>query len=160
MSRAEKLPRWVYRLFNLPRRLVRFGFGQKVGPPLLILTTTGRRSGLPRETPLQYELIDGVYYVGSMRGDRADWYGNILADAHVSVTTGDETFPAVAEAIDDHERIVAFLQYRLQRSPRMIGAIMRADGFEGDLNDETAVRRYAQGVTIVALRPLPKTNTP
>jgi hypothetical protein len=46
MSRAEKLPRWVYRLFNLPRRLVRIGFGQKVGPPLLILTTTGRRSGL------------------------------------------------------------------------------------------------------------------
>jgi deazaflavin-dependent oxidoreductase (nitroreductase family) len=163
MSRAEKLPRWVYRLFKLPGRLIRLGLGQRVGPPLLVVTTTGRRSGLPRETPLQYELVDGAYCVGSMRGSQADWYRNILADAHVLVTTGGETFPAVAEAIDDHDRIAAFLQIRLQRSPRMIGAIMRADGFQGDTTDEAAIRRYAQGLTMVALHPLrpsPETKTP
>jgi len=160
MSRAQNLPRWVYRLFNLPRRLVRFGFGQKVGPPLLILTTNGRRSGLPRETPLQYELIDGVYYAGSMRGDRADWYRNILADPHVLLRVGDKQFPALAETIENSEQVMDFLKYRLQRSPRMISAIMRADGFQGDMNDAAALRRYAQGVTIVSLRPAPEPETP
>jgi len=160
MSRAQNLPRWVYRLFNLPRRLVRFGFGQKVGPPLLILTTNGRRSGLPRETPLQYELIDGVYYAGSMRGDRADWYRNILSDPHVLLRVGDKQFPALAETIENSEQVMDFLKYRLQRSPRMISAIMRADGFQGDMNDAAALRRYAQGLTIVYLRPAPGPETP
>jgi deazaflavin-dependent oxidoreductase (nitroreductase family) len=152
MSRAERLPHWVYRLFNLPKNLVRFGFGSKVGPPLLILTTTGRKSGLPRQTPLQYELIDGVYYSGSMRGDSADWYRNILADPRVSIEVGNQNIPALAEAIDDTERVLAFLQYRLGRSPRMIAAILRADGLAS--TDEASLRRYAEGLTVVAIRPL------
>lgn len=158
MSRAERLPHWVYRLLNLPRHLVRFGFGQKVGPPILILTTTGRKSGLPRETPLQYELIDGVYYAGSMRGDRADWYRNILADPLVTVRAGERQFAARAEAISDCDEVMAFLQYRLQKSPRMIAAILRADGLQGDPQDEEALRRYVAGLTIVALRPLAAQN--
>lgn len=152
MSRAERLPHWVYRLFNVPTRLYRFGFGQKVGPPILILTTTGRISGLPRQTPLQYELIDGVYYAGSMRGDKADWYRNILADPRVMLKVGQRQFPALAEAIDDSEQVLSFLIYRLQRSPRMITAIMRADGLQ-DAADEEALRNYAKSTTVVAIRP-------
>jgi deazaflavin-dependent oxidoreductase (nitroreductase family) len=152
MSRAERLPHWVYRLFNVPTRLYRFGFGQKVGPQILILTTTGRKSGLPRQTPLQYEFIDGVYYAGSMRGDKADWYRNILADPRVLLKVGERQYPALAEAIDDSEQVLSFLKYRLQRSPRMITAIMRADGLQGEMDDE-ALRNYAKSLTTVALRP-------
>ena len=152
MSRAERLPHWVYRLFNFPRRLYRFGFGQKMGPPILILTTTGRRSGLPRETPLQYEVIDGVYYAGSMRGDQADWYRNILANPRVSIRVGKDEMPALAEVIDDPDRVLDFVKYRLERSPRMIVAIMRADGLVSTA--EADLRRYAAGLTIVALRPV------
>ena len=152
MSRSERLPYWVYRLFNVPRRLYRFGFGQKVGPPLLILITTGRKSGLPRETPLQYELIDGVYYCGSMRGGQADWYRNIAADPEVLVRVGGQQFPALARTIDDSEEVLAFLKYRLERSPRMIMAIMRADGLQRDA-DEAALRSYAKGMTALAIQP-------
>lgn len=152
MSRAERLPRWVYRLFGVPTHLYRFGFGQKVGPAILILTTTGRKSGLPRQTPLQYELIDDVYYSGSMRGDKADWYRNIIANPQVQVKVGDKTFPALAEGISSTDEVLAFLTYRLQRSPRMISAIMRADGLQ-DATDDAALRSYAKDVTVVALRP-------
>ncbi len=152
MSRAERLPGWVYQLFNVPVHLYRFGFGQKVGPPILILTTTGRKSGLPRQTPLQYELIDGVYYAGSMRGDRADWYRNLIANPQVVVQVNERTFPALAEGIEDTEEVLAFLKFRLQRSPRMIAAIMRADGLK-DAADDAQLRSYAKGTTVVALHP-------
>lgn len=157
MNRAERLPHWVYRLLNVPTRLYRFGFGQKVGPPILILTTTGRKSGLPRQTPLQYEFIDGVYYAGSMRGDNADWYRNILADPRVLLKVGERQFPALAEAIDDSEQVLSFLKYRLQRSPRMIMAIMRADGLQ-DASDDAALHSYAKNMTVVAMRPSTKDN--
>lgn len=118
----------------------------------MILTTTGRKSGLPRQTPLQYEFIDGVYYAGSMRGDKADWYRNILADPRVLLKVGERQFPALAEAIDDGEQVLSFLKYRLQRSPRMIMAIMRADGLQ-DASDDAALHSYAKNMTVVALRP-------
>lgn len=154
MSRAGRLPHWIYRLFNLPHHLVRLGFGRSFGPPILVLTTTGRVSGLPRPTPLQYEVVDGVYHVASMRGAQADWYRNLLADPRVRVGLVDREFPAMAQAIDDPDEVLAFLQVRLARSPRMIGAILRADGL-ADPGDDAALREYAQGVTVVALHPLP-----
>ncbi|HUS79158.1 MAG TPA: nitroreductase/quinone reductase family protein [Patescibacteria group bacterium] len=41
-----------------------------MGRMVLLLTTTGHKTGLPRVTHLQYEEVDGAYYVGSMRGTR------------------------------------------------------------------------------------------
>jgi deazaflavin-dependent oxidoreductase (nitroreductase family) len=41
---------------------------------VLLLTTTGRKSGRPRQTRLQYEKEGGVIYVASARGQQADWF--------------------------------------------------------------------------------------
>jgi deazaflavin-dependent oxidoreductase (nitroreductase family) len=58
------------------------------GVPILLLTTTGRKSGRPRTTPLIYAR-DGEDYlvVGSMGGapHHPDWYRNLLADATASI---------------------------------------------------------------------------
>jgi hypothetical protein len=53
--------------------------GPIVGRLVLLLTTTGRRSGLPRVTAQQYEELDGDIYLGSSRGTSADWVKNVLA---------------------------------------------------------------------------------
>ena len=45
---------------------------QLIGRMILLLTSTGRKSGLPRVTPLQYEEIDGAWYVASAKGARAE----------------------------------------------------------------------------------------
>ena len=82
------------------KRIIKFyrmGFGRVLGRMLLLLTTTGRKSGLPRTTPLQYEELDGAYYIGSARGTKADWFRNILADPHVEVEVKSKRFPAIAE---------------------------------------------------------------
>ena len=47
---------------------------------VMLLTTIGRKSGLPRVTPLQYEEVEGDYYIASARGADADWFKNIIVN--------------------------------------------------------------------------------
>lgn len=91
---------------------------------VLLLTTTGRKSGLPRQTPLQYELVDGQIYIGSARGAEADWVRNIQANPVVQVQMGKRIFDARGEVFTDPERFVDFLELRLRRHPVMVRLIM------------------------------------
>lgn len=100
----------------------RRGFGPR--RLVLLLTTTGRKSGLPRITPLQFEEVDGAYYVASARGSKADWFKNIQANPQVHVQIGDQEFDAAAEPVTDPARIADFIELRLERHPRMIRLIM------------------------------------
>jgi deazaflavin-dependent oxidoreductase (nitroreductase family) len=97
-----------------------------IGPTriVLLLTTVGRKSGLPRVTPLQFEAVDGAYYVASARGAEADWFKNILANSNVHVTMRKREFDAVAEPVVDPARIADFIELRLRRHPIMIRLIM------------------------------------
>jgi deazaflavin-dependent oxidoreductase (nitroreductase family) len=65
-----------------------------IGPTrmVLLLTTTGRKSGLPRTTPLQFEQVDGDIYIASARGLEADWFKNILTNRMVQVQLGKPEF--------------------------------------------------------------------
>ncbi len=75
--------------------------------PTLVLTTTGAKSGLPRETPLA-TLADGdVYYVvGSNFGTEKHpaWSGNLLKTPEATVTFGRRTVPVKAHLLSDEEK--------------------------------------------------------
>ena len=121
--------RRLYKLINKPPRIAyALGLGPLIGRLVLLLTTRGRRTGLLRVTPLQYEQIEGKYYVASAFGARADWYQNILADPGVRVRVGRKEFKAFAEPSTDPVQIADFLEYRLAHHPRMIGLMLRAEG--------------------------------
>jgi deazaflavin-dependent oxidoreductase (nitroreductase family) len=138
------------RLLN--RRLAnRFSTSPREGSPLL-LTTTGRVSGLPRQTPLQFEEVDGVYYVASARGEQADWYRNLLANPRVTVQIQGRSFPAIAEAIDDPRRIADFFELRLERRPRMMRLLLRLEGLPAKFT-RSDLERFAASKTLVALQP-------
>ncbi|NUU17095.1 nitroreductase family deazaflavin-dependent oxidoreductase [Cellulomonas humilata] len=75
--------------------------------PQLILTTTGRRSGQPREAVLVYAADgDGWVLIGSNWGQQHHpaWSGNLLADPRATVTIAGVTTPVVATLADDDER--------------------------------------------------------
>ena len=78
---------------KLHRMLYAIGLGPVIGKIILLLTTTGRKSGLKRVTPLQYEEIDGKYYLGSARGMQADWVRNIQANPQVEIRVKVFEFP-------------------------------------------------------------------
>jgi len=126
-----------------------------IGPArvVLLLTTTGRRSGLAHVTPLQFEKIGDDFYIASARGVKADWYCNILANPQVHVQVQDRQFPALAELICDPQRIADFLELRLQRHPIMIRLIMHlADGLPLRF-DRSDLLKLGESKALVILHP-------
>jgi deazaflavin-dependent oxidoreductase (nitroreductase family) len=109
---------------KIHRVLYAIGMGPLVGRVILLLTTTGRKSGMKRVTPLQYELIGSDYYLGAARGLKADWVRNLQSNPQVDVRVGSKQFQGTAEVVTDPCRFADFMEVRLERHPRMIGLIM------------------------------------
>ena len=76
-----------------------------VGSPLigyfLTLTTTGRRTGLPRRTPLNYAILDGRVYLLSGFGVHADWYRNLTAEPRVTLALPGRVVRGNAVPVED-----------------------------------------------------------
>ena len=119
---------------------------------VLLLTTTGRKSGLPRLTPLQYELVDGVYYVASARGSQADWFRNLQANPQVEFEVSEQRFTGLANAITDPARIADFLQLRLKRHRLAMGILMRLEGLPLKYN-RLDLEIFASNKALAAIRP-------
>lgn len=120
--------RFWTRIKNIQRihqRLYNAGLGWVVGWMILLLEHSGRKSGKSYSTPLQYELIDGQYYVGAGRGPHADWYKNILVNKNIRFQVGKLAFSGWAEPVSDPQRVVNFLQYRFHKHPVMMGLMMK-----------------------------------
>ena len=136
-----------------PQFLYAIGLGPIYGRLVLLLTTTGRKSGLPRVTPLQYEEIDGSTYIGSARGTKADWYRNIVANPKVKIRVKARQFEGTAEPVTDPGRIADFLEYRLSKHPWMIGFIMSREGVSKNPSREE-LEKHAEGKAMVVISPV------
>jgi deazaflavin-dependent oxidoreductase (nitroreductase family) len=93
------------------------GPGRWATQPLLLLTTTGARSGLPRTTPLLYSTDgDRLVVIASKGGEPShpDWYHNLLADPEAMVEVGAESFRVRAEVAQGAERRRLFDQQAAQ----------------------------------------------
>jgi deazaflavin-dependent oxidoreductase (nitroreductase family) len=81
--------------------------GPPGGRPVLLLTTTGARTGEKRTTPMMY-IPDGdrLLVVASNAGAprHPDWYHNLVAHPDVVVEHGAEVFPATAIPATGAER--------------------------------------------------------
>jgi deazaflavin-dependent oxidoreductase (nitroreductase family) len=77
------------------------------GRPLLLLTTTGARSGQRRTTPMMAVRDEGrLLVIASNAGapKHPDWYRNLVAHPTVTVEVGTETFEATAVVLEGAER--------------------------------------------------------
>ena len=77
------------------------------GSPMLLLTTTGAKSGLPRTAPLvSYREGDRLFIFASKAGapTNPDWFHNISANPTVTVEFGPDTFEATATVVEGSER--------------------------------------------------------
>jgi deazaflavin-dependent oxidoreductase (nitroreductase family) len=86
--------------------------GMFAGQPMLILTTTGAKSGQPRTIPLVYTTAgDRIVVIASKGGapTNPDWYHNLVANPQATVEVGAETFQARASVTsgDERERLFA-----------------------------------------------------
>ena len=148
----KKTPFSLWKILKYPPQfLYAVGLGPIYGRMVLLLTTTGRKSGLPRVTPLQYEEMDGKIVIASARGTKADWYRNIVVDQHVNIRVKSRSFDGIGEPITDSKRITDFLEYRLNKNPRMIGFIMSREGVSKNPSREE-LESHAKGKAMVIIR--------
>ena len=79
----------------------------KEGAPTLLLTTTGRKSGEPRTTPLIYARDGDRFVIVASQGGapkHPNWYENLSREPEVEVQVLDEVFRAHARTAEGEER--------------------------------------------------------
>ena len=101
---VRRVPRWI-RFFN-PAFKALLAAGVPMGPDVL-LTVRGRKSGLPRSTPVAIAEIAGRDWLLSPFGD-VDWAKNLRAAGHGTVGSGRRARPITAVALDRDERVRFF----------------------------------------------------
>jgi deazaflavin-dependent oxidoreductase (nitroreductase family) len=77
------------------------------GGPLLLLHTTGAKSGQQRVNPVMYQQVAGGYAVFASKGGapvNPDWYHNLLAHPNVQAEIGTRTVDLVARVAGSEER--------------------------------------------------------
>lgn len=115
--------------------------GRIVGTPVLLLTTTGRKSGRPRTQPLLYTRAGEGYAVIASKGGAPRhplWYLNLRAHPLAEITVGRETRTVRARDAEEGER---------ERLWRQL-----ADRYSGyDRYAEKTSRR----IPVVVLEPIP-----
>ena len=79
--------------------------------PLILLTTKGAKTGLPRIIPLVFVPYGNQILAIASKGgaiNHPEWYHNVLAHPDVTVELGDETFETTARILTGTEREKAF----------------------------------------------------
>ena len=115
-------PKWLLRLSSKAHvmlyRLTGGRLGRMMnGLPVLLLTTTGRKSGKPHTRPVVYLQDDVDYVIAPGLIERPDWYLNLKHNPAVVIKIGNETHTAEAkEALaEDRSRLWAKAPALLER---------------------------------------------
>jgi len=117
MSRAQT---WVYRKTD-----GRFGGTFLQGAPVALLTTTGRKTGEPRLSPLLYLREGNRVVLIASKGGAADnpmWYLNLKANPKVSVQIKDEVLDLTARDATEDERALYW--------PKMVAMYTSFDDYQ------------------------------
>lgn len=89
-------------------RLTHGKFGGRVqGLPVLLLTTTGRKTGKERTTPLGYFVENGNYIISASNAGfdtQPAWFHNLRANPHVKLEVQDQRMDADAEIASPPKR--------------------------------------------------------
>jgi hypothetical protein len=103
LPRIQRGFRFANRYIAVP--MLEAGLGPLCNTPwtgsLMVLRTKGRTSGLWREAPLGYLILDGHVYCCAGFGQRTHWLRNIKADPRVEVLLPTLAVTGVAEEVTD-----------------------------------------------------------
>ncbi|MBZ0302063.1 MAG: nitroreductase family deazaflavin-dependent oxidoreductase [Anaerolineae bacterium] len=138
-----RLPIWVYQS----------GLGRLMsGMRLMVLTTWGRQSGLPRHTAIEYRTHGSKIYVVSAWGRRPNWYRNLIAQPVVRVRLGRQTFSARAQVVEDAGEALRVLYLFRKRAPFIYDPILTYLSDHQSVNSRT-LPDVSHKFTIVRLDP-------
>jgi deazaflavin-dependent oxidoreductase (nitroreductase family) len=128
--------------------------GWLLGGRFLMLTHTGRKSGLPRQVVIEvvrHDKKSDTYYVASGWGEKSDWFRNVMKNPEVVIRSGGRTMDMRAERISPDEAEDEMLDY-YRRHPATLRELARAMGYRTD-GTEADVRALGRLVPMVAFTP-------
>ena len=118
MTISSKKPQGLLLLgFRLPILFYRLRLGWLFGERFLLLTHTGRKSGIVHQTVIEvvgHNAATDAYYVVSGFGRKADWFLNIQKNPNVNVTVGSRSFEAEASIVSDEEAADLLQEYAVR----------------------------------------------
>jgi deazaflavin-dependent oxidoreductase (nitroreductase family) len=94
--------------------------GSFEGAPVLLLHTTGAKTGAERVNPMMYLDLDGRRFVFASKAGaptNPHWYLNLVANPSVTVEAGSETYAATARPVEGDERDAIYAE-QARRYPR------------------------------------------
>jgi len=92
-------------------------------PKQVLLETTGRKSGQPRQTPVGGRRVGDEFWLVSEFGERSQYIRNIQADPAVRVRIDGQWHTGTANLLPDDDAVA-----RLRTLPRYNSAAVRAMG--------------------------------
>lgn len=128
-------------LVKLPILFWRLGMGPVTGQLFLVLTTTGRKSGLPRRTMVEYSRMSGRKYSPCAFGERANWYQNIVADPQVTVQSADGTERMKAARVTDDKELLSLIENGLRTNPMMLKWYFNSLGIDFEKEEDILAQK-------------------
>ena len=115
---------FLNKFFMVP--VFRLGIGPFFGNPIwgyvMVLKTTGRKSGKTRYSPVNYAILSGNIYCMAGWGQIADWYRNMISNPNIEMILPGRALAGIAEEITiSTERRTALRE------------VLKAGGFAGFL---------------------------
>ncbi|MFQ3568384.1 MAG: nitroreductase family deazaflavin-dependent oxidoreductase [Aggregatilineales bacterium] len=147
-------------LLRFPLLLYRLGLGGLANAAhILILTTQGRTTGLPRHTPIEYRQHGSKVYVISAWGTQPHWVRNLLANPQVTIQMGRRRFSARAELIANPGEALRVLHLFRRRAPVIYDALIARMSAREKVTART-MPEVTDRFTIVRFLPLPDAGSP
>lgn len=144
---------FLRQILRLPILGYRMGLGGLIDAmQIMVLTTRGRSSGLPRHTAIEYRQHGSKIYLVSVWGDRPQWYRNILKCPEVTIQQGAQVCAATAEQVTNSGEALRVLHLFRRRAPGIYdGIIARLSARESI--DSRSLHEVTDHFTIVRIVP-------
>lgn len=138
-------------LLRLPILGYQLGLGKLLeAAHIMVLTTRGRATGLPRHTAIEYRTHGSKLYVVSIWGTRPNWYQNLLEFPDVTVQRGGRVYAATAEPVTNSGEALRVLHLFRRRAPGIYDSIIARLSDRNSI-DSRSLHEVTNAFTIVRI---------
>lgn len=144
-------------MLRAPVGLWRLGLGPLAGRVWMVVTTTGRSSGLPRHTVVYPHVIGGRTYLWCPYGGRAQWYRNLVAEPVATVQWRRGTHVVRAAPLTDEAEALEVVAALRRFGASWFRGYLTSQGLE-DTNEE--ILQHWQRLHLRRLEPTTEPGPP
>lgn len=140
-------------LLRLPILGYQLGLGRLLeAAHIMVLTTRGSSTQLPRHTAIEYRTHGSKLYVVSIWGSRPHWYQNLVKDPDVTIQRGGRTYAATAQPVTNSGEALRVLHLFRRRAPGIYDSIIARLSDRNSI-DSRSLHEVTDAFTIVRIEP-------